>query len=130
MLAITASAAITTQTWSLGWDQFAEPLNLTKSNIKWSVSSSRKLTVTFAFVGARPTKLYQISIISFAARFLQPLANFPLMVGDLPGGLSIARPLWNRDDDHRTLTLLLAVFVICARPICHERICRARWLEK
>ena len=54
LLAVTSSAASTAQEWTLGWDNFGEPLNLTKSNVKWSVSSTRKLTVTFGLVGARP----------------------------------------------------------------------------
>ncbi|MFY9561835.1 MAG: hypothetical protein WAQ52_16495 [Terriglobales bacterium] len=48
----TASAAMTTQKWTAGWDNFSEPLDFNHSNIKWSVSATRKLTVTFNLVGA------------------------------------------------------------------------------
>jgi hypothetical protein len=58
LAAVAASAATTTQKFSAGWDNFGEPLNFTKSNVKWSVSSTRKLTVTYTLVGATPSKLY------------------------------------------------------------------------
>jgi hypothetical protein len=77
MVAVKASAATTTQRWTLGWDNFGEPLNLTKSNIKWSVSSTRKLTVTFGLVGAKPTKLYQVSINFFCSTFPATFGQFP-----------------------------------------------------
>ena len=77
MWAVAVSAVPTTQSWALGWDHFGEPLNLTKSNIKWSVSTTRKLTVTFAFVGARPTKLYQVSINFFCSTFPATFGQFP-----------------------------------------------------
>ena len=77
MVAVTAPAATNTQQWTLGWDNFAEPLNLTKSYIKWSVSSTRKLTLTFELVGATPTKLYQVSINFFCSRFPPTFGQFP-----------------------------------------------------
>ncbi|MBV9304476.1 MAG: hypothetical protein JOY62_06330 [Acidobacteriaceae bacterium] len=77
LLAETASAAITTQDWSRGWDNFGEPLNLTKSNIKWSVSSSRDLTITFDLVSARANKLYQVSINFFCSKFPASFGQFP-----------------------------------------------------
>jgi hypothetical protein len=77
MVAVKASAATPTQPWTLGWDNFGEPLNLTKSNIKWSVSSTRKLTVTFGFVGAKPTKLHQVSINFFCSTFPATFGQFP-----------------------------------------------------
>jgi hypothetical protein len=80
---VTASAATTTQQWMLGWDSFGEPLNLTKSNIKWSVSPTRNLTVTFGLVGAKPTKLYQVGINFFCETFPATFGQFPT---DLGGG--------------------------------------------
>jgi hypothetical protein len=77
LLAVTASAASTTQEWSLGWDNFGEPLNLTKSSVKWSVSTTHRLTVTFGLVGARPTKLYQVSINFFCSTFPVTFGQFP-----------------------------------------------------
>jgi len=38
LVAVAAFAATTTQEWTRGCDKFGEPLNLTKSNIKLSVS--------------------------------------------------------------------------------------------
>src|SRR5215813_601057 len=55
----------TTQKFTTGWDIFNEPLNLTSSNVKWSISSARKMTVTFSLVGATPDKLYQVGIHLF-----------------------------------------------------------------
>jgi hypothetical protein len=84
LVAVMASATTTTQQWTLGWDNFGEPLNLTKSNIKWSVSSTRKLTVTFGLVGARPTKLYQVSINFFCSTFPAVFGQFPTDGGGGP----------------------------------------------
>ena len=77
LVAVTASAATTTQKWTLGWDNFGEPLDLTKSNIKWSVSPTRKLTVTFGLVSARPSKLYQVGINFFCSTFPATFGQFP-----------------------------------------------------
>ena len=84
LLAVTASAATTTQSWTLGWDNFGEPLNLTKSNVKWSVSTTRRLTVTFGLVGARPSKLYQVSINFFCSTFPATFGQFPTDGGGGP----------------------------------------------
>jgi hypothetical protein len=83
LVAITASAATTTQKFITGWDNFGEPLNFTKSNVKWSVSATRKLTVTYTLVGATPTKLYQVSINFFCSTFPATFGQFPT---DLGGG--------------------------------------------
>jgi len=72
-----ASAATTTQKWTLGWDNFSEPLDLTHSKIVWSVSPTRKLTVTFTLVGATPTKLYQVSLNFFCSTFPATFGQFP-----------------------------------------------------
>jgi hypothetical protein len=80
---LTASATSTTQNWTLGWDNFGEPLNLTKSTIRWSVAPTRKLTVTFGLAGAKPSKLYQIGINFFCETFP---ANFGQYPTDLGGG--------------------------------------------
>jgi hypothetical protein len=77
LVAVSAPAATTTQQWTLGWDNFGEPLNFTKSNIKWSVSTARKLTVTFGLVSARPSKLYQVSINFFCSIFPARFGQFP-----------------------------------------------------
>ena len=57
---------------------------MTKSNVKWSVSSTRKLTVTFGLVGARPSKLYQVSINFFCNRFPATFGQFPTDGGGGP----------------------------------------------
>lgn len=62
---IEAPAAATKQKWQAGWDNFSEPINLTSSNITWSLSAAKKLTVTFTMVGATPNKLYQVGIHIF-----------------------------------------------------------------
>ncbi|HUM06054.1 MAG TPA: hypothetical protein VLT90_11385, partial [Terriglobales bacterium] len=46
--------ATTTQKWVAGWDHLAEPLNLSKSSVKWTISTARKMTVTFTLSGATP----------------------------------------------------------------------------
>src|SRR5438046_2796992 len=35
------------QHWQAGWDNFGEPINLNSSNVTWSLSNTRKLTVTY-----------------------------------------------------------------------------------
>ena len=77
LMAAAAGATNTTESWSLGWDNFSEPLNLTKSNVKWSVSTSRKLTLTFSLVSARPSKEYQVSINFFCSTFPATFGQFP-----------------------------------------------------
>ncbi|HWZ81380.1 MAG TPA: hypothetical protein VNW47_02085 [Terriglobales bacterium] len=77
-----ASAATTTQKWTAGWDNFAEPLNFTKSKIKWSVNpTAHKLTVTFTLVGATPSKLYQVGIVPFCTTFPATFGQFPVDQG-------------------------------------------------
>ncbi len=71
------SATATKQKWTAGWDYFSEPLNYTKSNIQWSVSASRKLTLTFNLVGATPLKLYQGSLNFFCTTFPATFGQFP-----------------------------------------------------
>src|SRR5437879_2262061 len=62
----TAEARPKTLYWSPGWDEYTEPLNYDKSNIKWSVDqASKKLQVTFTLVGAVPNKLYQVGFHIF-----------------------------------------------------------------
>ena len=70
-------ATTTTQDWVHGWDNFAEPLNLTMSKIQWSVSPTRNVTITFLLVGARPNKLYQVSINFFCRTFPATFGQFP-----------------------------------------------------
>jgi len=75
--ASTLSASTTKQKWTAGWDYFSEPLNYTKSNIQWSVSAARKLTLTFNLVGATPLKLYQGSLNFFCTTFPATFGQFP-----------------------------------------------------
>jgi len=75
--ASTLSASATKQKWTAGWDYFSEPLNYTKSTIQWSVSASRKLTLTFNLVGATPLKLYQGSLNFFCTTFPATFGQFP-----------------------------------------------------
>jgi hypothetical protein len=80
--ASTASAQVTTQKFVAGWDNFGEPLNFTKSNVKWSVTATtHKLTVTYNLVGARPSKLYQVSINFFCSTFPATFGQFPNDLG-------------------------------------------------
>jgi hypothetical protein len=73
----TDSAAVTTQKWTAGWDNFSEGLDFTHGNIKWSVSPTRRLTVTFTLVGATPNKLYQVSLNFFCTTFPATFGQFP-----------------------------------------------------
>jgi hypothetical protein len=77
LLAGMASAGTVKQLWTAGWDYFGEPLNYTKSNVQWSVSTSRKLTVTVNLVGATPLKLYQASLNFFCSTFPANFGQFP-----------------------------------------------------
>jgi hypothetical protein len=79
LLAAEVASATTTQKWTAGWDQFSEPLNYTKSKVKWSVNSTtRKLSVTFSLVGATPSKLYQVTITAFCTTFPSTFGQFPV----------------------------------------------------
>jgi hypothetical protein len=74
----TASATTTVQKWTAGWDNFGEPLNYTNSKISWSVNTTtRKLSVTFTLVGARPSKLYQVNVHIFCTTFPKTFGQFP-----------------------------------------------------
>lgn len=72
---------VATQKWTTGWDNFAEPLNLSSSNVKWSVSPARKMTVTFSLVGARPNKLYQVGVHIFCTTAPGTFGQFPTNPG-------------------------------------------------
>ncbi len=72
-----ASAQMTTQKWTTGWDNFNEPLDLTHSNVKWSLGAGRKLTVTFTLVGATPNKLYQVGVHIFCTPAPGTFGQFP-----------------------------------------------------
>ena len=74
---IGVSAGTTKQLWTAGWDNFSEPLNFSKSNVEWSVSRSRKLTLTFNLAGATPLKLYQVSLNFFCTTFPPTFGQFP-----------------------------------------------------
>ncbi len=81
----TASATMTTQKWTAGWDSFGEPLNYTKSHITWSVNStSHKLTVMFILVGANPGKLYQVGVHIFCTTIASTFGQFPTEVTNPP----------------------------------------------
>lgn len=80
LLLSVGSSAAKTHKWTLGWDNFSEPLNLTNSSVTRSVSSlssTSTLTVTFKLVGATPTKLYQMSLNFFCATFPATFGQFP-----------------------------------------------------
>ena len=99
LAAVMASAATTTQQWTLGWDNFGEPLNLTKSKIKWSVSPTRKLTVTFGLVGAKATKLYQVGINFFCETFPATFGQFSTNFGKATVSPSHDRQRVTKDRD-------------------------------
>jgi hypothetical protein len=81
----TAFATVTMQKWAAGWDNFGEPLNFTKSKIIWSVNpTTRKLSVTFTLVGAKPSKLYQVDVHIFCTTFPATFGQFP--ASTLSGG--------------------------------------------
>ena len=80
-LADTDAVEVTTQKWTTGWDNFGEPLNLVSSNVKWSVSPTRKMTVTFNLVGATPNKLYQVGIHIFCSTAPGTFGQFPTNPG-------------------------------------------------
>lgn len=77
MLELAAPATVTTQQWVVGWGNFGEPLNFNKSVVKWSVSTNRRLTVTFSLVGAKPTNEYQVGINFFCSTFSSTFGQFP-----------------------------------------------------
>lgn len=73
-----ASATVTTQKWTAGWDDFSEPLNYTTSHVSWSVNTTtRKLSVTFLLKGATPSKLYQVGVHIFCTSFPTTFGQFP-----------------------------------------------------
>jgi len=76
-LAQTDAVETTTQKWQAGWDHFSEPLNFSKSNVKWSIAANRKLTVTFTLAGATPNKLYQVGIHIFCTTSPGTFGQFP-----------------------------------------------------
>jgi len=79
-LLITASAAsptATKQLWTAGWDNFTEPLKYTSSYVSWSVNTTtRKLSVTFRLVGARPSKLYEVALNFYCTTFPTTFGQF------------------------------------------------------
>lgn len=70
--------ASTKQHWQKGWDNFGEPLNLTSSNITWSLTTAKKLNVTFNLVAATPNKLYQVGIHLFCNTTPMSFGQFPV----------------------------------------------------
>jgi hypothetical protein len=86
---ISASSQATTQKFTPGWDNFTQPINFTKSNVKWSVSTTKtnKLIVTYTLVGATPSKLYQVALNFFCSKFPATFGQFPT---DLGGGACTA----------------------------------------
>jgi hypothetical protein len=79
-------ADTTTQRWKPGWDVLGEPLNLTTSSVKWSLSTARKLTVTYTLIGATPNKLHQVGLHVFCATFPTTFGQFPVGFGGAPAG--------------------------------------------
>jgi hypothetical protein len=85
LLSACAASATTTQKWKAGYDNSNEPLNYTKSNVKWSVNTTtRKLTVTYTLVGATPGKVYQVDLTPYCTTFPSTFGQFP--VQGLGGG--------------------------------------------
>jgi len=77
-LLLSAGASATTEKWTAGWDNFSAPLDLTHSNITWSVAATtRKLTVTFRLVHATPSKLYQVGVHIFCSTIPATFGQFP-----------------------------------------------------
>jgi hypothetical protein len=69
----------TTQKWTAGWDNLSEPLNYSKSKIAWSVNATtKKLSVTYTLVGAKPSKLYQVDLAFFCSTFPSTFGQFPV----------------------------------------------------
>ena len=79
------STATVTQKLTTGWDIFTEPMDLVHSNVQWSVSTSKKLTVTFNLVGANPNKLYQVGVDFYCTTIPTTLGQFPVQ-GRNPDG--------------------------------------------
>jgi len=75
-----AMPAATTQTFTTGWDIFNEPLNLSKSSVKWT-PGKHKLTVVYKLVAARPSKLYQVALNFFCDTFPANFGQFPVDAG-------------------------------------------------
>ena len=73
------SAQTTTQLWTAGWDKFNEPLDLSHRTVKWSVSTTRKLTVTFTLAKATPNKLYQVALQLFCTTSPATFGNYPVV---------------------------------------------------
>ena len=72
-----AASASTKQKWTAGWDNFGEPLDYSKSTVKWAVAAStKKLTVTYALVGAVPSSCTRLTWPFSAPRLPAALANF------------------------------------------------------
>jgi hypothetical protein len=69
----------TTQKWTAGFDNFSEPLNYTKSKVKWSVNSTtHKLSVSATLVSATPNKLYQVALMFYCTTFPNTFGQFPV----------------------------------------------------
>lgn len=69
--------AATTQKWTAGFDNFGEPLNYAKSNVKWTATKT-KLTVSTTLVGANPNKLYQVALMFYCTTFPSAFGQFPV----------------------------------------------------
>ncbi|MGH9646235.1 MAG: hypothetical protein ACRD4E_05395 [Bryobacteraceae bacterium] len=74
----TLTPASTKALWQAGWDNLDEPINLVASNIVWSLSPTRKLTVTFSLTGATHNKLYQVGIHMFCSTAPSSFGQFPV----------------------------------------------------
>ena len=77
----TTPTATITQKFTRGWDSFTEPFDLVRSNVQWSVSTTRKLTVTYNFVKAQPNKLYQVGAHIVCTTFPATFGQFPTSNG-------------------------------------------------
>jgi hypothetical protein len=83
LLSAGSASATTKQKWMAGHDNFNEPLNYSKSYVSWSVNgTTRKLTVTYALIGATPGKVYQVDLMFFCTTFPSTFGQFPVVDGN------------------------------------------------
>jgi hypothetical protein len=79
LLSVGAANATTMLKWTAGWDNFSEPLNYKKSKVAWSVNATtKKLTLTYTMVSAKPSKLYQVDMAFFCSTFASTFGQFPV----------------------------------------------------
>ena len=88
LLSVSAVSAQTIQAWMPGWDNFSEPLNFNQSSVRWSVGTTKHLTVTYKLVHATPNKLYQVGVHIFCDTFPDTFGRFPVRTRNSDGTCS------------------------------------------